>query len=353
LLFARDETLLAQPFDAGKAQITGEAVHVAEQVDLYGGSSQAEFSVSQTGVLAYTSGGASSRLQLAWLDRTGRMLSTISTPGDVNWPRIAPDGNSVAYARRDPQGVGPDVWMYDLAHGTDSAFTFGFQGNAYPTWSPDGNYLAFLVTRGSPRMPNITKRAVGGSAEEIVDEGVKRPADWSGDGRYIVEATFPSFPKTGSDVWVLPLFGDKKAYPYVNTEFAETYPRLSPNGQWLAYVSNESKRDEVYVGTFPMLGGRWQVSLNGGSFPSWSRDGKELYFIAADGKMMAVEIRGGPKFDRGVPKALFDSPLGLGTGDYGAYDVSKDGRFLMSLSASQSATVPMTVVVNWPAALKR
>jgi len=154
-------------------------------------------------------------------------------------------------------------------------------------------------------------------------------------------------------VWVLPLFGDKKAYPYVNTEFAETYPRLSPNGQWLAYVSNESKLDEVYVGTFPMLGGRWQVSLNGGSFPSWSRDGKELYFIAADGKMMAVEIRGGPKFDRGVPKALFDSPLGLGTGDYGAYDVSKDGRFLMSLSASQSATVPMTVVVNWPAALKR
>jgi Tol biopolymer transport system component len=352
LLFARDGTLLAQPFDAGKAQINGEAVHVAEQVDLYGGSSQAEFSISQTGVLAYTTGGAGSTLQLAWLDRNGRTLATIGTPGDVNWPRITPDGASVAYTRRDPQGVGPDIWVYDLAHGTDSAFTFGFQGNGYPTWSPDSSYLAFLVTRGSAGAPSIIKRSISGSSEEKVDEGPKRPAEWSRDGRYIIEATFPSFPKTGSDVWVLPLFGDKKAYPYVNTEFAETYPRLSPKGQWLAYVNNESKRDEVYVGTFPKPGGKWQISLNGGSFPTWSRDGRELYFIAADGKMMAVEIKGGPKFDRGAPKALFDT-LGLGTGDYGAYDVSKDGRFLMSLSANQSAAVPMTVVVNWPAALKK
>jgi hypothetical protein len=120
----------------------------------------------------------------------------------------------------------------------------------------------------------------------------------------------------------------------------------------LAYVSNESKRDEVYVGTFPTPSGKWQLSVNGGSFPVWSRDGRELYFIGGDGKVMAVEIKGGAKFDRGIPKPLFDT-VGLGTGDYAAYDVSKDGRFLMPLSVNQSPTVPMTVVVNWPATLRQ
>jgi dipeptidyl aminopeptidase/acylaminoacyl peptidase len=351
LLFARDGTLMAQPFDAGKGQSTGDAVHVAEQVQMYNGSSQAEFSVSQTGILVYTSGGAGSTLQLTWLDRNGRAVGTAGPPGDVNWPRISPKGDTVAYERR-PRGSAPEFWMYDLIRGTDSPFSFN-KGDGYPAWSPDGNDVAFLTTnRGRG---GLAKRpSAGPGKEEILDDDPKRPADWSRDGHYIVEATFASFPKTGFDVWVLPLSGDKKSYPYASTEFAETYPRLSPDDQWLAYVSNESGRDEVYVDTFPMPGGKGRkrrVSINGGSFPAWSRDGRELYFVAADGKMMAVEIKSGPKFDHGVPQPLFPT-IGLGTGDYGAYDVSKDGRFLMPVSPNQSPVESMTVVVNWIAGLK-
>ena len=348
LLFVRDGTLMAQPFDANKGQVTGEAVHVADQVDIYDGSSQAEFSASQTGILAFTSSRAGSTLQLTWLDRADRPVGSAGQPGDLNWPRISPNGETVAYVRRQ-RGALPEIWLYDFMRGTDTPWTFG-QGNGYPTWSADGNYIAYLATYGKPRL--VKRPSTGPGQEEVLDVGPKRPADWSRDGRYIVEATFASFPKTGLDVWVLPLFGDKKSYPYASTEFAETYPRLSPDGQWLAYVSDESRRDEVYVGTFPMPGSKWQVSINGGSFPAWSRDGKELYYIAADGKMMAVEIRGGPKFDRGVPKPLFE-PVGLGTGEFAPYDVSKDGRFLMALSVNSSPIVPMTVVVNWPAALKK
>jgi serine/threonine protein kinase/Tol biopolymer transport system component len=349
LLFARDGTLMAQPFDAGKGQITGEAVHVAEQIDMYAGSSQAEFSVSQTGILVYTSGGAGSTLQLTWLDRNGRPVGSVGPPGDVNWPRISPDGDTVAYERRPHQAL-PDIWMYDLVRGTDSPFTFD-KGAGYPTWSSGGNDIAFLSTKNAD--PGVVKRSSTGPANvEILEKGSKRPADWSRDGRYIVEATFASFPKTGFDVWVLPLFGDKKSYPYASTEFAETYPRLSPDRRWLAYVSDQSKREEVYVDTFPMPTTTRQVSVNGGSFPAWSHDGKELYFIAGDGKMMAVDIKSGPQFDHGVPKPLFPT-VGLGTGDYGAYDVGKDGRFLMPLSANPSPIVSMTVVVNWLAGLKR
>jgi serine/threonine protein kinase len=349
LLFARDGTLMAQPFDAGKGQITGEAVHIAEQIDMYAGSSQAEFSVSQTGILVYTSGGAGSTLQLTWLDRNGRPVGFVGPPGDVNWPRIPPDGDTVAYERRPHQTL-PDIWMYDLVRGTDSPFTFD-KGAGFPAWSSSGNDIAFLSTKNAD--PGVVKRSSTGSANvEILEKGLKRPADWSRDGRYIVEATFASFPKTGFDVWVLPLFGDKKSYPYASTEFAETFPRLSPDGRWLAYVSDQSRRDEVYVDTFPMPGTKQQVSINGGSFPAWSRDGKELYFIAGDGKMMAVDIKSGPQFDHGIAKPLFPT-VGLGTSDYGAYDVSKDGRFLMPLSANPSPIVSMTVVVNWLAGLKR
>src|SRR5262249_18685296 len=254
------------------------------------------------------------------------------------------------YWRRDPRGA--DVWINDLVRGTDSRFTFD-NSLIYGThaWSPDGSHIVFSSSKDG-QLRILTRDLSGRDKQEQIDEGRKRPADWAHDGRYIVENTSAVSGKTGSDVWVLPLFGDKKPYPYVNTEFAETYPRLSPDGQWLAYVSNESKRDEVYVGTFPMPGGKWQVSVNGGGFPAWSRNGKELYFIGAGGKMMAVEIKGGPKFDRGIPTPLFDT-LGLATGEYAAFDVSKDGRFLMNVSANQSTTVPMTVVINWTAALKK
>jgi hypothetical protein len=176
------------------------------------------------------------------------------------------------------------------------------------------------------------------------------PTDWSKDGRYIIERT--GFDAKTAAIWVLPLFGDKKPFPFLRTEANESWAKLSPDGRLLAYTSDETKRDEIYVTTFPRPGGKLQMSTNGGSYPVWGRDGKELFYVSADAKMMAVRVKAGPKFDAGVPKPLFDvrtdlTPFGSG------YDVSKDGRFLIAVPVEQSGTTPITVVVNWQAALKR
>jgi hypothetical protein len=173
------------------------------------------------------------------------------------------------------------------------------------------------------------------------------PDDWSRDGRYIIEQAANDV-KTGLDLWVLPLFGDKRPFAYLKTNFNEQHAKLSPSGQWLAYVSDESKRNEVYVQTFPTPGGKWQISTNGGDYPVWSRDGKELFYIAPDRKMMAVEVKSGPKFEAGTPTPLFTARL-AGVG----FDVSKDRRFLIPIQAEQAASAPMTVVINWQAGLKK
>jgi len=204
-------------------------------------------------------------------------------------------------------------------------------------------------------MPHPFQKATSGTAQDEVlskplgeSPSPTRVEDWSRDGRYIILGTLS--PKTKGDVWAVPTFGDRKPFPYLHTEFEERYARLSPNGQWLAYQSDESKRNEIYVQTFPTPGGKWQVSTNGGERPVWSRDGKELYFLGADGKMMAVEVKAGAKFEAGVPKPLFDAHF---PGGLAWYDVSNDGRFLIPVQLEQSANAPMTVVVNWPAGLKK
>jgi Tol biopolymer transport system component len=252
----------------------------------------------------------------------------------------------------DPKTRSWDIWLYSLARGNASRFTLEstFNDYRYPVWSPDGSSLAFLSIHNGVR--RLYQKTTSGSAqEEILDsEGPeKRADDWSTDGRYmILETPAMATPKTGGDLWVLPLFGDRKPYPYVQTEFNERNARLSPNGQWLAYNSDRSKRMEIYVESFPTRGGHWQVSTNGGRLPVWSRDGKELYFIGADQQLMAVEVKTAGKFESGAPKPLFATRIPT----LGAFDISKDGRFLIPTIMEPSALEQITVVVNWPAALK-
>jgi len=372
LLFLREGTLMAQPFNAGKVQASGDPFPIAEQVDsnFSGGvAAQGQFSSSQNGVLAYTSGGGGGRnVQLTWFDRSGKTTGTLGAPGVLQWPAISPDGNTVAADRDDQQTGFFDLWLHDLARGTASRFTFNSKTNAYPVWSPDGSHIAFSSTRDGGGGSNVYQKATSGVAQdEALDKANpglgKRPEDWSRDGRYIIELVVG--PKYA--IWVLPLFGDRKPFPYLQTDFNENWARLSPNGQWLAYVSDETKRDEVYVQTFPTRGGKWQVSTNGGSRPVWSRDGKELFFIGgvtntptllgADQKLMAVEVKsdavkGGAKFEAGLPKPLFDTHLPANVLNV-LFDVSKDGRFLMPIQLEQTASVPMTVVANWTAGLRK
>ena len=271
----------------------------------------------------------------------------MGSPAPIQWASLSPDGSTVAADRQGASGLW-DIWLHDLARGTTSRFTFGPFVNRYPLWSPDGSRIAFEGPRSGQSGP-LAEGWNGAGQKEIIDKDPRLHyvTDWSRDGRYLIEEVFD--PKTSNDIWVLPTFGDQKSFPYINTEFDEGYAKLSPDGQFLGYSSDESKRSEVYVQTFPEHGGKWQVSTGGGNFPVWSRDGRELYFISADNKMMAVEVKGdGRKFDAGVPKPLFAVP------GQAQFDVSKDGRFLIHVPVDQTASnVPLMVVVNWQAALKK
>jgi eukaryotic-like serine/threonine-protein kinase len=351
LLYQRERTLMAQPFDADKGRFTGDPLPVTGQ-----GSDL--FSVSNNGVLVQTTG-TSGGFQLTWFDRSGKPSGTIGTPAAMNWAAISPDGSKVAHDAVDSQGRTVDVWVYDLARGTESRFTFGTLVNDLPVWSPDGSRIAYRSN--SSGHLGVFQKPLNGAPEELLDDRSdnQRADDWSRDGRYIIEEA--SDPKTNHDIWVLPITDGKagKPFPYLQNPFNEAYGKLSPNGKWLAYTSDETNRNEVYVQDFavspdgkPAVGrAKWQISTAGGSRPVWSRDGKELFFIGTDQKMMAVEIRPGPKFDPGTPKPLFDTRI-AGSIDYW-FDVSKGGRFLMPVRPEQATSEPMTVVVNWLAGLKK
>jgi eukaryotic-like serine/threonine-protein kinase len=355
LLFARDRTLMALPFDAGKLQPTGDAVPIAEDIDRGANSLQNQFSASQNGVLVYKSGGSSGGLQLTWFDRSGKSLGVVSPPSNMpSRGAISPDGFTVAWDRIDAQTSVPDVWLYDLKRGTNSRFTFGPSGNFDPVWSSDGTHIAFSSTREG--MPQVFQRGTRGvETDQLLTPALGDPphpthaSAWSPDGRYfIVEVTGGP---NGTDIWVQPLFGDRKPFPYLNTSFNEIQARFSPDGKWVAYSSDETRRFEVYVQTFPSPGGKSQISTEGGSKTAWSRDGKELYFIGADRKMMAANIKTGQKIEAGTPKALFDTRIGGGSGNL--FDVSKDGRFLIPWVPEDVTDLPLTVVLNWPAMLKK
>ena len=244
------------------------------------------------------------------------------------------------------------MWVRDLEHGSESRFTFGGIGSG-PVWSADGEHI-FYASRPFDKI--YRKAANNAGAEELVDVSAKLPADVSRDGRYLFTTTSGNTSKTGLDIWVLPLFGDRKPFPYVHTEFQEDQPRLSPDGHWLAYRSNESKRSEVYVVSFPQPGEKWQISNSGGQSPVWSRNGRELYYYSTGAKIMAVEIKpaipGSRQFKFGAPKPLFDVRLAT-TSDGSKFDVSRDGRFLLPALEEREASTPMTVVLNWPELLKK
>jgi Tol biopolymer transport system component len=229
-----------------------------------------------------------------------------------------------------------------LARGAESRLTTSrippLSGS--PVWSADGTRVIYSA---GDRI--VEKAANNTGGEEVVEVTTRLPAEASRDGRFLLTVT----PRT-SDIWVLSLFGDRQSTPYVQTEFQETQPRLSPDGRWLAYQSNESKRNEIYVVSFPKLTEKWQVSTDGGQAPVWSRDGRDLYYQGVNGKIMAVDVRPGTRFQFGVPKALFEA---RSQSNSTSIAVSADGRFLLPALVEQEASVPMTVMLNWPASLPK
>jgi Tol biopolymer transport system component len=277
----------------------------------------------------------------------------VGPPADINDIVLARDGKRLAMQRLD--GGNSDIWLMDLARGVPSRFTFDPSSEDDPVWSPDGNNLIFSSegAKGDVTLNLYRKVSSGaGTAELLLKSDItKEASDWSKDGQFIVFQAYD--PKTDSDLWVLPLFGDGKAYPFLQTEFFEGPGYFSPDGHWLAYTSNFSGRNEVYVQTFPQTGGQWLVSIGGGAQPHWSGDGKELFYMAPDRTLMAVEINTASTFEMSAPKPLFATQVSSYNSP-NRYVVSADGqRFLVNSPAGEVNQTPITVVLNWSSGLKR
>jgi Tol biopolymer transport system component len=361
LLFVRQGTLLAQPFDPKRLKFTGEAVPIAEQVASE--TMHPSFSVSETGTLTYRTGSGSAQNRLVWVDRGGKVLESLGAPARYQSPAISPDGKRVAVHLHD--STGGDVWIVETSNGKMSPLTFdGSQDNSQPIWSADGSQIVFGSHRNG-KWGLYQKMSNGTGGEELLFESdvLNMPMSWSGAINTILFNV--TDPKNAGDVWALPLTGDRKPFPVLQKSFNEAHPQISPDGKWLAYTSNESGMNQVYVQSFPPGLGKWRVSNDGGQFARWRADGKELFYMERQnyGKIVAVPVHAtASTFEPSEPRPLFDSGyLNYAPGHNGAFntfDVSADGqRFLIPrpdpANTDAVASSPITVVLNWPDVLNK
>lgn len=353
LLYVADGTLLAQAFDAARLRVTSEARPVTAGVGLdrvfnYGFP---YFSVSQDGVLAYQTAPLGPNSQMTWFDRKGRKLGTVARPDVHLTPALSPDSTKLAV----PTGelFRSDIWIYDLKRGTESRLTGHTGDNFNPVWLPDGQSILFSSTRNGHN--DIYKQPANGlgNPEKISDsqDPPKAVNDISPDGQYAIYDTAGDAELT--ELWVLPLGGNRKISAFVSGKgFGARGAQFSPNGRYVAYQSHESGRYEIYVQTFPAAGGKWQISTDAAIEPMWRHDGKELFYLTHDDRVMAVDVNSGPQFQAGIPHELFQTPIVNGLFWRNRYVVSADGqRFLILSPTTNDQTIPITVVLNWPALL--
>lgn len=276
-------------------------------------------------------------------------MGQVGPPGTYGEGQLSPDGQRLALTINEPRTLSGDVWIYDLARNTPTRFVFGPAADSNAVWAPDGRRLAYFSCCEGKSTLYIKDVGDAGKGQTPLEPGFQVPADWSRDGRFILFTQNPS--ETKRDLWVLPMDGDRKPFPFLQTPFSETRARFSPDGRWVAFASNETGRDEVYVTRFDRPGEeKWRISTDGGRNPCWRRDGKELFFLAADKKLMAVAVKAGDTFESGAPAPIFRNDSIMND----VFDVTADGqRFIVSSSAAQTQTMPFTVVVNWTADLKR
>ena len=344
---------MTQPFDAARIQLAGEAAPLAENMPDLGARA---FSASTTGVLAFRTAGATSGSRLIWFDRQGKSLSEVGPPAPYADVNLAPDGKTLVVSQRDPQTDTSHTWIVDLQRQVRSRLNPGDQQDYAPAVSHDGRIVFTVGSSGSTGDLYIRSASGAGDPELLLKSAnAKHPNDWSANGRFIIYDDH--HPSRRQDLWVLPLAGDRKPIPFLTTPADEAWAQFSPDDRWVVYSSDESGRREVYVRDFepdrvPAVGSaRITISTAGGDKHRWRPDGREIYCIAPSGKLMAVPVKPGPPFEPGVAVPLFDINV---AGTY-SYDVTADGRFLVnSLSEQESSTSPpITVVMNWQAALKK
>jgi eukaryotic-like serine/threonine-protein kinase len=347
LLFVRQKTLMAQPFDAKSGKLSGEPFPIVGNVQEDPGFFTAVFSVSDNGVLAYQeAGGSVDQFQLTWFDRGGKKLEGIGPKGSVWSPRISHDGRRVLFAIGDPG----DLWIEDIARHVSTRLTFDPSDENYPVWSPDDSHVFFMSQR-SGGGDIYGKASSGTGTDELIFSSPlgKSPHSFSPDGRLLLLRTLNDKTKYDLEVLSLP---DRKVTPFLHGEFDEFLGDFSPDGRFVAYSSNESGRSEIYVQPYPGPGGRWQVSTGGGADPVWRRDGKELFYLSPDRKLMAVGVKAGATFEAEAPLALFDAHIREDPDRH--FDVSADGqRFLITMPLGDDSTPPITLVQNWTVLLRQ
>jgi serine/threonine protein kinase len=344
LLFHRQGTLMAQPFDAGRLQLTGEAVPVVEGVEFNPFGSAAAFSASENGVLAYRGGGGAVPLNLVWVNRNGTEQAIGAPPHNYTFPRISPDGKRVAAGIEEGEG---QIWLYDISRDALSRLTFEGSSNVDPIWTPDGKRIAF---KGKGSRLFWQAADGGGTAEEMTTSKLEVnniPSSFSPDGQELAFLEGAAV----RNIWILPL-KDRTPHVFVASPAFESAPSFSPDGRWIAYTSNESGRSVIYVRPYPGPGGKWQISTEGGTEPVWNPKGRELFY--RDGqKMMAVDYTAQPTFSAGKPRMLFQGSYTPTPRSASDYDVSRDGQRFLMLKATDQAPGQISVVLNWTAELKQ
>jgi hypothetical protein len=349
LLFYRDKTLLAQPFDLKRFALIGEATTILPQVQFLPQVKRAVFAVSDHGLLVAQSGIQVALSQLVWFDRKGNAVGSVGKPDVYGNVFLASNGRSLAVDKTDMGSLNTDIWTYELQSDSAKRLTFDPAIDAVPIWSPDGTQLVFSSDRQLV-FGLYVKDSDGAHEEKSIghDEAPTFPSDWSKDGKYILCYQ-------GTDLW-FETFPGLKSSLFLKAPSALRNGQFSPDGKWVAYASNETGKWEIYVTSFPDARGKWQVSTGGGEQPRWRGDGKELFYLSADGKMMAAPVTMGTNFDAGTPVALFQTTprQPVLVFDLFVYDVSRDGqRFLINTEVKQTESTPMSVVLNWPAQLDK
>jgi Tol biopolymer transport system component len=351
IVFTRQTVLQAQPFDFRRNQLVGEPVRLRGQV-FVDGFGVARFSLAANGTLVLLEG--NDYRQATWADRTGKRLGMVGQPGLWSFNRLSPDGQRLTVTRNNLQTQTSDIYVLDLARGTETRFTFNPANDRSQIWSPDGSRLVWTSSREG--VANLYQKAASGAGQDellLRSAHSKFPDDWSANGKFLLyQERHPQTRRDLRDLWILPLEGERTPWPWLNTPFDEFFAKFSPDGKWIAYTSDESGRYEIYVQAFtpgaPASGGKALLSTNGGLDPHWRRDGRELYYRSPDGKLIAVDVTLGAEVKAGTPRELFSF------GSLFSWEVTGDGqRFLLMTSADETSVPPFTVVLNWMAELKK
>jgi dipeptidyl aminopeptidase/acylaminoacyl peptidase len=351
-------TLVARPFDPDRLEFTGEPLPIVEQVQIAGAGTTGvagAFSVSDAGLLAYQTG-FQVRSQLAWFDRTGREIVKLGDLADYADVSLSPDGSRAAVSVLDPALGTRDVWIYDVVRKLRERFTFNPGDDFAPVWSrPDGARI-FFSSRRQASIHLYQQPSRGGDEELLYEDALGKFASHvSPSGSHLVYIAGGGIIRR-SDLWAVSLDKNRKAFPVLDSAFVESHAQVSPDGRWLAYMSAESDQFEVYVRPFPGPGDKTQVSPAGGGWPRWSRDGPEIVYLAPDNTLMSVPVSArGSVLIPGEARKLFRIQPRRGSRlDAYQYDLSPDSqRILVNMHVEEATSAPITLIVNWPATLRR